>query len=349
MARSSKKKTAAAKADSGLTRTVQCLALLQKFEGREKETHSALSNGWACAYDDRALCLGIPLVEQLNCFPHTHRLVTALNNCAEPISFHHSDANRLNIKSGPFKASINCLTASDVFIPPPDPISGHIGAALISGFAATVNLVHKPAAVRLIDNHVLIGLNTVLATSGRVLMEFWHGYDLTYRWTVPYDFVELVLRLGKIPNGYGGSEQSFTLYFEDGSWLRTQRQVGEYPSAPLTMLDVPTATVALAPGLFPAAALVSQFSKDGEVYLWGDMVSSGPAFNDTEAATYMVPELNAPKIRVDGEDLAHIAPYAVNVDWQTLPGAVYFIGENCRGAVMVHRLTEQPKDRYATN
>ena len=115
----------AEKPESNLLNALKFLACVTEKEGAIHETHVLLRNSCAVAFNG-ILSAGIPISEDILCYPHNEFFIEALSKCDENFSLTQMDLNRLSIKSGKFKAIIPCIDPALAQFTNPDEISAPI-------------------------------------------------------------------------------------------------------------------------------------------------------------------------------------------------------------------------------
>ncbi len=95
--------------------------------------HFAIEDGKVRSYNGTiALCTPIPF--HINCYPRAETLYKAIANCDETVTLTMTPAGRLSVKSGNFKALVNCVEDTGVHIEPEGDIVECDGQALLTAF-----------------------------------------------------------------------------------------------------------------------------------------------------------------------------------------------------------------------
>lgn len=326
--KSTKKKT---EAKSDLIEALRHISLCQSEIGNDTETHCVISQGFISATNNILSC-GVFINEDLHLRPNTHRLLKALERCEEPISLTPRE-DKLAIKSGPFKALVPCLSMEGFEPGAPDPILGTLTPAFLDALevAAVATVDRAPLAM---NASLLLRSGSVLGTNGHVLVEAWHGSAMPAEFAIPKSFQVVLSKLRKVPASFGASERSFTVYFDDKSWLRTQLYDYIWPETPRTLLDAPSQPKEVPADFFKAVNKVRAFSQDDVIYLNGYVVSAGNQFEGpTDGALYEIATA-LPAVKLDAAQLALIEPFAEKIDFTSqMPKCMLWWAENVRGAV----------------
>lgn len=323
-----KKKTDTNKAT--LLDALRQIALAQQPEGSEGETHCCFHEGFIAACNG-ILAAGVTVPETFIAWPHTHKLLNALERCEEAMTITQLDG-KISIRSGPFRALIPCLGHGDQ-MSAPDPIAGIATDALREALnvAGTAVTEHAP---QVLHASILLRSGSAIGTNGTVLIEAWHGLSFPGEFVLPKVFQKALNKIEKPIANFGHSANSFTVYFEDQSWLRTQLYGIEWPSAPKTILDVPCNPEEVHSDFFKAASTVAGFGIDHAVFFQDNYAGSRPPLENTAGAAYELKKGKLPPVQLDAELLAMIEPHTLSVDFKALaPRAMLFFGSAVRGCV----------------
>lgn len=180
--------------------------------------HCILHEHNAMAYDG-VITVGCKIEEDLSVCPHTFQFIAALERTKKEVSITELDG-RLSVKSEGFSAFVPCNhEPMPLLLPDPAvaPISDtlRIGFDMISGF--TVDNDKK----KIVECSILLQANSMFATDGACMLEFWHGIDLP-TCVLPKSFVSAIMNTKKPLKAFGYSGNSCTFWFEDDSWIKTQ-------------------------------------------------------------------------------------------------------------------------------
>lgn len=312
---------------SSLIKALDFVALAQKDKGAPYQTHVALGRNKAVAYDG-VLAAGHRIDEDLVACPHTMTLVAALKKCPGALSVTQLDSGRLSVKSGKFKSFVPCVP--DATLPGiyPDPRVGtlnnniRVGLELLSPF-----IVEN--SQRVVTASALLRSGSILATNGQVLLEYWHGIDLPPGLIVPKLFINALCRITKDIVGFGYSDTTFTVYFDDESWLKTQLYNERWPNCD-DILARPHSPQLLPVGFFDALGTVMNFIEDGRVRLRNGKIHTHQ--DDITGASYEVEGLNA-NVVFNAKHLKLLDGIIKTIDFTGNKGVSFFYGDNIRGAL----------------
>lgn len=316
---------------SSLLQALEFVSCVSEKLGAPHETHVGLKNNWAVAFNG-IVAAGCPIQEDIYCFPHTIDLVTALSKCDENFSITQLE-NTISIKSGKFKAQVDCLDPRLMPEALPDPQIVEINNKFKEAVEAVGVLANEKAQHILAASVLMNGASVVATHNSTMLFEYWHGLDLPPNVPLPKEFVKALCSHKKNLTGFGFSNCSATFYFEDRSWLRTQLYATEWPDVS-RILNIEGNLWSIDPNFFKALDAVTPFSEDGNVYFDNGLLMSDP---DGAGATYECSGL--PKgVIYPIKQLKMIQPYVKKVDWQangvhTSSYCLKFEGDVCRGVI----------------
>lgn len=255
-------------------------ALLQALEfvscvseklGAPNETHVGLRNNMAIAFNG-IIAAGAPIPETIYCHPHTLLFMEALSKCNESYSITQLDNERLSIKSGKFKATVPCLDPLLMQDAQPDPLIAPVTNKFKEAVEA-VGVLASETSLQVVTASILMNGASVIATNGKMLLEYWHGLDLPPNVPLPKEFVKALAKQKKNLIGFGFSGNSATFWFEDGCWLRTQLYAEQWPDVS-RILNREANLWTIDPQFFNALDAVASFSEDGNVYSRLNMLCS---------------------------------------------------------------------------
>jgi len=301
-------------------------------KGTPNETHILLNNKTATAFNG-ILGTGHLINEEIYAAPNNKLMIDALSKCGQNLSITQLDSNRLSIKSDKFKAIVPCIDPVLLSAIQPDNPIGEINENLKLGLEAVYVLVNDNAQ----DIHlcsILLKANSVISTNGALLFEYWHGIDLPTL-IIPKSFAQSLSNINKKLVQFGFSENSFTVWFEDNSWIKTQLFNKTWPNVD-EILNKTANPFPVPSELWEGLDAVTPFSEDGLVYFDNELIRSHE--NDGVGASYKVTGLpKGPKFTA--KNLALIKPYAKQIDFLAQGTTqnttmLMFFGDNIRGCML---------------
>lgn len=280
-------------AAAGFLSAVKFIALAQKEMGLPYQTHCLINSGWIVAFDG-LLTLGAKIEENVSACPHTHHLMAALGKCGELLSITQLTEATLVIKSDRFKANVKCIPYDDMPISIPDDRLGDIPAELKDALTSVAFLCHE-GALKAAYSGAWLHNNSVVATDGFSLVEFWHGLNFPFQAIIPRQTLTVLAKIDKKFSGIGFSNSSITFYFEDESFLKTQlilEPVPGYAHIFKEHEDDPS-YISPPPELFEGLAAVEPFCNQKVVLFVGNKIKT--SFEQDTGADYEMSRAICPK------------------------------------------------------
>lgn len=182
-----------------------------------------LNHGIAVAFDG-VVAAGHPIPEGIAGYPHADLLLDALENTDKSFTLTVREHGAFEITSAKFQALVPALDTSLVIPTPPDQRQAGFrdAAAFVKALETAIKVVKDTGTVAAYSAIKFTGNQTLMFTNGRVAGEIYHGNDFPPV-IVPRQFANAVVKCGKTPVGIGlaADWKSLTIWFEDGSWFRT--------------------------------------------------------------------------------------------------------------------------------
>lgn len=258
--------------ENKLLSALRFISVAQKYNGSDIERFSMLVFREARAFNN-VIAAGCPIEEDLRCCPQTQRLVAALEECKPGYQITLHQDQFLEVRSGEFVANVPLIDGGKLQWCVPDPLLITVDDRLRAALLAIYSIVNEKSD-RVHEAAILLQANTCMSTNGRLILEAWHGWDLPPDILIPKSIVKAIDKAKKPLVGIGFGNASATFWFEDKSWLRTQRYLTKYPAH--AMMNTATTLRPIHPTLFSAVHQLQAFSEDGQLYCWDNQASSHP-------------------------------------------------------------------------
>lgn len=246
---------------SPLLTSVKALSTILKPNGSIHETHILLQDGLAVAHN-QVIGMGELIKEDLYACPNAHLLQAALSKCGQNLSITQLDQS-IAIKSDKFRALVPCLPPENIPRTFPDPPVAALDDRLKTAFLAALPLGGDDENV--LTASVLIQRGSVVTTDRKVILEIFHGIDLPTL-MLPKVLLKAVKALPSTDikkfKAFGYSNNSFTIYLEDNTWIKSQLFIQKWPDV-FSVLDAPCNPLAIPEGLWDALDAIEEFSSDG--------------------------------------------------------------------------------------
>lgn len=293
-------------------------------------THFLIEGGTVRGYNGMlALCSPIPF--DIACAPKGEPMVKAISNCSETVQLAMTPAGRLSIRSGKFKAFVDCVDGDTPHVQPEGEHVAIEGAALLQAFKTVAPFIGDDAS-RPWSNGVLLLGQSAFATNNITLVEYWTGTTVPRPLNIPRAAVREMLRTNEAPESAQLSETSITFHYSGGRWLRTQLFETTWPDL-AKVLDRPSNPQPLDSRLFEALSNLKPFvDKLGRIVFRGDgKVSTHD--DESEGAGYELEGFDHKGVyQIDM--LGLLEGNATKIDWSSYPAPCMFFGDKLRGAIV---------------
>ncbi len=295
--------------------------------------HFVITDGQVRSFNGN-MALSSPIALDIECAPRAVPLVQAITNCDDVVTLGMTPADRLRIKSGAFKAFIDCVPLEG--LPHQQPEGNPLdldGEHVLTAIEKLLPFVGNDAS-RPWTNGILLRGQSAFATNNVCLVEYWLGVDIPIPLNIPLSAIKEMARIGERPASAQVCEHSVTFHYSDGRWIRTQLYSTEWPDLS-KVLDVESNTIPVPEELFKGLANVKPFvEKDGRVYFRNGAVTTSP--EDDLGASYVVEGLHNEGI-YNIKMLELLDGVANRVDFTAYPDPLMFYGDRLRGAIIGQR------------
>ena len=293
-------------------------------------TFFRISKGRVTGYNGE-MALSSPIPLDLEVTPHAVEFIRVLNACEETITIHQTPTGRLAVRSGAFKAFVDCT-------PEDFPEVVHSGQEItVAGKLLPALKVLAPLtaldASRAWAQGILLRDCSAFATNNVVLAEYWLGFQMAVSVNLPKVAVVELLRIGEEPEKILISDTSCTFYFSGDRWLHTLTYSAVWPNLD-HVLNKPSEPKELPKDFWPAVKRLQPFC-DKEEAFW--LVNGGLSTHQAEStgAHQELPELVLEKpVCFNIKHLLLLENNVNLIDLTGYPGPCYFFGENLRGAII---------------
>lgn len=297
----------------------------QAKAGTVQQIYSMISGHWLAA-SNGILTIGVKIQEDLTACPHSYDLLEALGNCEGDLSITQLSARNLSIKSGNFKAIIECCEPSELTITGPDSNVAQINNQIKFAIDVVMPLAIE-GAMNAAYSAVCLQAGSAVATNGSALIEAWHGVDLPPGLMLPKAAALAVARSGKALTGFGYSSSSATFWFEDGSFIKAQLYKERFPEYK-HILDRARNLWLVKKEFMHAVKAIAAFSRNEIIYMDKGLLSSREG-ESTSFKTEGLPDgmaFNAKFLMLCEHAIKHIAFDKANNE-------LHFSADNVRGCL----------------
>lgn len=290
-------------------------------------THFHIHDGKIQGYNG-VLSLCCPIALDLDVTPNALQLVKAVRGCQDTIALSMTAGGRLAVKSGKFKAFIDCLPGGfPEILPAGKKIEST--APIIPALKMLAPCVAEDAS-RQWARGILFRGQSLFATNNVVLVERFLGTEWPLEMNLPLEAVSEIIRIGEEPEYLLAEENAVTFCYSGERWLRTQLYTAQWPDL-AKVLDAESSQHPL-PFLAEALDPLLPFVDDGgRVYFEDGCLSTSQA--DGTGARVEIPDLS--KGGVYNIRMLRLAlERAQTFDFSGYPKPCHFRGAQLRGALI---------------
>lgn len=263
MATRGRKKAETSKAVDDLLAAFKFVSVAQNESGEPEFTHSVVIDGCLIGRNGILTC-GHP-IEWNPSFgaPHTFKMLKALGAMGDSLAI-VAKPGRLSFKSGALTATVPVIEGETIPWSLPDAPCADLTDEIKRGFVVVAPVVDDKND-RVVFACVCLEANQMIATNGHMVIAYWHGIDLPPDLLLPKPFVVAVMKSEKHLTHFGFSDNSVTFYFEDKSWIKTQRYIESYPDVERVMNYPDALTFALPEGFYEAIDKLTPFAEHDHI------------------------------------------------------------------------------------
>jgi len=291
-------------------------------------THFHISGGFIKGYNG-SLALCSPIDLDLEATPKADPFIKAIATCKDTVQLNMTPAGRLSIKSGSFRAFVDCTDEAYPDVQPEGEVL-ELDGALLKALEKLNPFIAEDAS-RQWARGILFRGRSAFATNNVTLVEYWLGYDFPVEVNIPKPAVQELIRIGEEPTKVQVCENSVTFHYASGRWLRTQTYSTRWPDM-AKILDRDSTQQPFPEGFFEALADLLPFADDLErVYFLNTRMATTPV-EGLGASVDLVglPEQGIYNIR----QLQLLEAVAETIDLSQYPAPCLFYGDRVRGAIV---------------
>lgn len=296
-------------------------------------THFKIENGEVRGFNG-SLAINCPIPFDIDCSPRAEQLIKAIQNCEDTIQMTMTPSGRLSIKSGGFKAFVDCVEGETAHVMPEGDHIDVDGEALLAALKVLAPFIGDDAS-RPWCNGVLLDGQSAFATNNIVVIEYWIGATFPHRVNVPRNAIKEMLRVGEAPIGMQYTDNSLTFHYTEGRWIRSQLLNTDWPNI-RELLDKKMDTEPVHPELFVGLRTIKPFAdKLGRVIFTANGIKTH--YDEGEGAAYEIEGFGQDAVFAL-EKLQLLEGVVQSICWAGYPGPCLFYGDRVRGAIIGMRL-----------
>jgi DNA polymerase III sliding clamp (beta) subunit (PCNA family) len=277
-----------------------------------------------------SLALNSPIALDINCKPKAAPFVQAIRKCTETVTMTMTPTGKLSVKSGAFKALIDCIDGETPHVTPSGERFDFDGLSLLSTLKTLAPFVCDTAS-KPWSGGVLFSGQSAFATNNVMIVEVWMGSSFPVNCNIPLKTVKEILRIGEPPTHGIMDDMSVTFFYEDGRWVRSNLLSVQWPDV-ATMMNIQCNPVAIRKDLFLGLHALKDLTDEyGRVFIRNNLITT--AMYDGEGASYQLPDLDYEGgYRLDS--LLSLENLASTADFSFYPKPIPFFGDKIRGILI---------------
>lgn len=311
-----------------LLKAIEFIKVAHIKDGDATQTHTRLHGGYATAFNN-TIAAAYPIVEKdLDVCAHTETLLGALKDFKHGDSITQRDQFSLAVKIGPLSADIPCTNPATVEFAQANPPEFKCDNSIKDHFKL-VDKLTKTSGESVVQSSILLHGQSLYACDLEMIIEVWHGLNLKNELMVlPKKFVQAVMRSKEniVNAGYG--ENQFTIFFENGAWIRTQCYTETWPAV-WEQLRLPETLMPIPDNFFDGVRQVLNYSNNDFVHFSGSTICA----RGVESSTSY--DLGAdgywPNISVNAKKIALLKGVVNQIEFSG--SQVNFYGDKVRAAI----------------
>ena len=294
-------------------------------------SHFVIEHGKVRSYNGRmALCSPIPF--NIDCKPKANQLVSAIGKCEETVTLSLSQAGRLKIQSGKFKAFVDCIEGDVPHLEPRGELI-ELGSVPILGALRSLFAFVGDDATRPWCGGILLRDQSAFATNNVCLVEWWLGAKFPVEVNIPADAIREMIRIGEEPEAMQITDSNVTFHYPDGRWILTNLLATQWPDLTRVLnRDPASKPKKMDERIFEGLDVLKPFVDDfGRIFFTEQSMRTHP---DGQAGACF----DLPGFEAQGcyrlEMLSKLKGIAERIDFTAYPAPCLFFGKQVRGAII---------------
>lgn len=298
-----------------LLEQLRFISTILSKKGEANETCCVIANGAITAFNP-PLSAGILTQAAITANPPAHQLLAALERCKDGYAMTETRGT-VSLTSGPLR--VNLPTVEGLVPAAPDGYAQALPTALFDAIALVSHIADEDAE-HIQSASICIEEGLVSTTNRQIILQAYHGLNLPTM-MLPKRFVTSVLKTGKPIVGMGHSDRSFTVFFDDNSWLKTQLMDAE--PLPYSKVCSKDGGFKPLPDIWEALETIMPFRGNHAWVRFEDDAIK------TETASYE--QILGERIKINADYLKQCKPHIENYAIDN--GKFYFYKGNVRGVI----------------
>lgn len=291
-------------------------------------THFCIKDGFIRGFNGR-LSLCSPIDLDIEAYPKALPFVKAIEKCSGTVALTKTASGRLSVKSGNFKAFIDCIDGDFPDVQPEGttiPVTEDFLPVLKRVAPFIAEDASRPWATG-----VLFHGGSAFATNNIVIIEHWLGYEFPHSINIPTKTIKELLRIGSKPDSIQISDNSITFHYPDNRWVRSNLLSLDWPDIS-KVLDRPSNALPVEDTFYEVVERLSSFTDESDRILFMENALSTHQDDNIGAKEDLVGIQEGPAFQA--KQLLSLRGVANKIDFAQYPAPCIFFGENLRGAII---------------
>lgn len=296
-------------------------------------THYKIKDGRVTG-SNGSMAISAPIPLELDCMPKAVPFFKAIQLCKDTIAMHMTPGGKLSIKSGKFKALIDCYPEDfpDQFVPEGTEITPT--GKLIPALKMLDNFIAEDAS-RPWARGILFRGQSAFSTNNIAIAEYWIGAAFPTELNIPQAAVTELIRIGEEPLTIQVTDRAATFHYSNHRWIKTQTYSTSWPDIG-RILNAKAKLTPVPDGMLEALDSLKEFTGNlDQVYLQPGILRTH--LSDEEGAQVEISK-DLPECSFNRQQLALVLEHAKKIDLTMYPKPCLFVGENIRGAIIGMRI-----------
>lgn len=305
---------------SPLLNAIKFLSLASRTEGAPYETHVGILSTYATSFNG-LMSAGVAIKTDLFAAPNTMQFLNALSKIGADISITALDNQTLSVQTFKARFIIPCSPMDTLSHQQPDAATIQVDDRFRTALE-TCALCCTDSG-QLFASAVYMNGQGCVATDSKIIIQVNHGLNLPTGLLLPKASIDVWGKTGKKFAKFGYSERTATIWFDDGSWMKTQLYDVKYPPIE-RIFQVNVNPTTLPKEFYKGLSIVEPFSPDGAVRFFMDKLASHSTIG--VGATYDIMTLPASH-NLTIKYLKMIEPFVKKIDFIGANSVTYFTGD----------------------
>lgn len=295
-------------------------------------THYLIKNGRVTGCNGR-MTISSPIDLDIEAAPKADALVKAVDMCEEALSIHLTEANRLAIRSGKFKAYIDCHMEIDSF-PEVNPKGERfpLGCSIIPCLKELHPFLGVDASREWCNTYLFTPDGCVTATNNICMIQKFIGRAFPEPLALSWDIAAELIRIGQEPESFSLTDNDITFYYPGERWMQSVRRVAYWTEDYSSILNRQYSYTPVPPNLFASLRKISKFVEEHQLIYF-----------DGKGCRTVKEEESGASIEFDGapdkgtynaSQLLLWEGLADRIDFSAYPAPIGLAGNNMRGVMV---------------